>query len=453
MKTVAFHNLGCKVNAYETDIMQQKFTESGFLVVPFSQKADVYVINTCTVTGIADRKSRQMLHRAKEKNPEATVIAVGCYVQTDTEKVLSDPAVDIAIGNNNKASIVEIYKEYEAERAKSKPTNGKKTAFNRIVDINKPCEYEDMHLVDTVDRTRAYIKIQDGCNQFCTYCLIPYARGRIRSREPEDILEEIKHVTENGRKEIVLTGIHVSSYMLSDPTDLSTNHLAELLCKIQEIDTVERIRLSSLEPRVVTEEFAETIGGLSKLCPHFHLSLQSGCDATLKRMNRHYSAAEFKEGVNRLRNAFSDPAITTDIIVGFPGETDEEFEASYEFAKEIGFYELHVFKYSKRKGTIAAGLPNQVPDPVKEERSNRMLALREELSAQYVKRHEGKTADVLFEEEKTVNGVKYLTGHTREYIHAAIELNAETEKLKNKIVSVRLGTPISSEYVSCEVAK
>jgi threonylcarbamoyladenosine tRNA methylthiotransferase MtaB len=384
-----------------------------------------------------------MLHKAKAMNPDAVVIATGCYVQTDTEGVLKDASVDIAIGNNEKARIIEILNEYLKKHEKT----------SSILDIMHTSEYETMTLTDTAERTRAYIKIQDGCNQFCTYCLIPFARGPVRSRDKDEILREIDSLSKKGYKEFVLTGIHVSSYGVTRPGHLEENRLAELLEAINALPDVERIRLSSLEPRVMTEDFVKRISALKKLCPHFHLSLQSGCDETLKRMNRHYTAAEFKEGVMRLRNAFSDPAITTDIIVGFPGETDEEFETSLAFAKEIGFYELHVFKYSKRKGTIAAGLPNQVPDPVKEDRSNRMLALRDELSAEYVKRHKGLAASVLFEEEKTVNGVKYLTGHTKEYIHAAIPLNEETAKLKNETVSVRLGDPISSEYVSCEPAK
>ncbi len=486
MRTVAFHNLGCKVNAYEIDIIQQKFTENGFRVVPFSQKADVYVINTCTVTSIADRKSRQMLHRAKEKNPDAIVIATGCYVQTDTEKVLSDPAVDIAVGNNLKGEIVEILKEFEAQREAASQSTGtavcvKKDlrdtekpdgtaggesepdtvvesdrnadthyAFNKIIDINKPCPYEDMMLTETADRTRAYIKIQDGCNQFCSYCLIPYARGRVRSRDMEDILEEIRLITKKGYEEIVLTGIHVSSYGITSPNDLSQNRLGELLTKIQEIETVKRIRLSSLEPRVVTDEFAKTIGGLSKLCPHFHLSLQSGCDATLKRMNRHYTAAEFKAGVERLRKAFKDPAITTDVIVGFPGETDGDFEESYSFCEDIGFYEMHIFKYSKRKGTVAATLPNQVSDAKKDERSDKMIALRDRLSVEYRKRHLGIEAEVLFEEEKTIDGKKYFVGHTEEYILAALPIT-RGESVKQGIHRVQLKESLTTEIVKSSI--
>ena len=453
MKTVAFHNLGCKVNAYENDIMLQKFVENGFLVVPFNQKADVYVINTCTVTSIADHKSRQMLHRAKEKNPDAVVIAVGCYVQTDTERVLKDPAVDIAIGNNRKSRVVDILNRFLAEGGKRG-----ETALSEVIDINRPCEYEQMSLQKTADRTRAYIKIQDGCNQFCSYCLIPYARGRVRSRDMEDILSEIRTISEAGYREIVLTGIHVSSYGITDPNDLSQNRLGELLCRIQDIESVERIRLSSLEPRVVTEEFARTIGGLDKLCPHFHLSLQSGCDATLKRMNRHYTAEEFKEGVDRLRGAFDDPAVTTDVIVGFPGETEEEFGISYEFAQNIGFYEMHVFKYSKRKGTVAATLPNQVSSEDKNLRSDRMIALSEELSREFRQRYRGKVRPVLFEEEKKLEGGRYMMGHTPEYIKIALPLSGgrpaeEGSSFRNTVLPVKIGSFLTDDILEGELVK
>ena len=442
MRTVAFHNLGCKVNAYENDIMLQKFVENGFLVVPFNQKADIYVINTCTVTGMADHKSRQMLHRAKEKNPDAIVIAVGCYVQTDTERVLNDPAVDIAIGNNRKSQVVDILNRFLSEGGK----RGDK-ALADVIEINKPCEYEMMSLEKTADRTRAYIKIQDGCNQFCSYCLIPYARGRVRSRDMDEIIDEIRGISAKGYEEVVLTGIHVSSYGITNPNDLSQNRLAELLCRIQDIEDVKRIRLSSLEPRVVTDSFAKTIGELDKLCPHFHLSLQSGCDATLKRMNRHYSSAEFKEGVERLRKAFDDPAITTDIIVGFPGETEEEFETSYEFARDIGFYEMHIFKYSKRKGTVAATLPNQVSDQDKSIRSDRMIELGDRLSHDFRERYKGKTRPVLFEEDKKIGDRHYIIGHTPEYIRIAVP--AEGNKgLKNRILPVKIGEFLENDIMN-----
>ncbi len=420
MNTVAFHSLGCKVNSYETDIMQQKFTENGFRVVPFTQKADVYVINTCTVTNIADRKSRQMLHRAKAMNPDAIVIATGCYVQTDTEGVLKDASVDIAIGNNEKSRIIEILQEYASKQKKT----------SSILDIMHTSEYESMMLTETAERTRAYIKIQDGCNQFCTYCLIPFARGPVRSRDKKEILEEIKALAIKGYNEFVLTGIHVSSYGVTRPGHLEENRLAELLEDINAMPEVHRIRLSSLEPRVMTEEFVQRISALKKLCPHFHLSLQSGCDETLKRMNRHYTCEEFLAGVSLLRKYFDDPAITTDVIVGFPGETDEEFDESLKFAETVGFYEMHIFKYSKRKGTVAEKMPGQVSGVIKDARSDKMEALEREMSVAFRKRHIGKAYSILFEEEKTIDGKKYYIGHTPEYIKVA---TASDTDLSDKI--------------------
>ncbi|MBR5761305.1 MAG: tRNA (N(6)-L-threonylcarbamoyladenosine(37)-C(2))-methylthiotransferase MtaB [Lachnospiraceae bacterium] len=426
MNTVAFHSLGCKVNSYETDIMQQKFTENGFRVVPFTQKADVYVINTCTVTNIADRKSRQMLHRAKAMNPDAIVIATGCYVQTDTEGVLKDASVDIAIGNNEKSRIIEILQEYASKQKKT----------SSILDIMHTSEYESMMLTETAERTRAYIKIQDGCNQFCTYCLIPFARGPVRSRAKEEILEEIKALAIKGYNEFVLTGIHVSSYGVTRPGHLEENRLAELLEAINAMPEVHRIRLSSLEPRVMTEEFVQRISALKKLCPHFHLSLQSGCNETLKRMNRHYTCEEFLAGVSLLRKYFDDPAITTDVIVGFPGETDEEFDKSLKFAETVGFYEMHIFKYSKRKGTVAEKMPGQVSGVIKDARSDKMEALEHEMSVAFRKRHIGKSYSILFEEEKTIDGKKYYIGHTPEYIKVATASDADlSDKIETRTLT------------------
>ena len=426
MNTVAFHSLGCKVNSYETDIMQQKFAENGFRVVPFTQKADVYVINTCTVTNIADRKSRQMLHRAKAMNPDAIVIATGCYVQTDTEGVLKDASVDIAIGNNEKSRIIEILQEYASKQKKT----------SSILDIMHTSEYESMMLTETAERTRAYIKIQDGCNQFCTYCLIPFARGPVRSRDKKEILEEIKALAIKGYNEFVLTGIHVSSYGVTRPGHLEENRLAELLEDINAMPEVHRIRLSSLEPRVMTEEFVQRISALKKLCPHFHLSLQSGCDETLKRMNRHYTCEEFLAGVGLLRKYFDDPAITTDVIVGFPGETDEEFDKSLKFAETVGFYEMHIFKYSKRKGTVAEKMPGQVSGVIKDARSDKMEALEREMSVAFRKRHIGKAYSILFEEEKTIDGKKYYIGHTPEYIKVAAASDADlSDKIETRTLT------------------
>ncbi len=441
MKTVAFLHLGCKVNAYESDIMQQKFMENGFQIVPFGQKSDVYVINTCTVTNIADRKSRQMIHRARALNPDAIVIATGCYIQTDTENIKTDPAVDILIGNNLKSKVVDILNDFINAGGKEGTLH---TPSVNVIDINHTNEYEEMHLINTSDRTRAYIKIQDGCNQFCSYCLIPYARGRVRSRDKEDILEEIKGLTQKGFKEFVLTGIHVSSYGITDPNDLSQNKLADLLEAIQELPKVWRIRLSSLEPRVATEEFVKRISKLDKLCPHFHLSLQSGCDETLKRMNRHYTSMQYMEGVKTLRKYFDDPAITTDVIVGFPGETEEEFNKSFEFCKKVGFYEMHVFKYSKRHGTVAEKLPNQVKDQDKDLRSDKMIELADSLSFAYRQRHSGTVSNVLFEEKKTIDGVPYMLGFTPEYIKAAL---LAKENLENEIKTVKLIDMLDSEVV------
>ncbi len=436
MKTVAFHNLGCKVNDYEMDIMQQKFLENDFQVVPFGQKADVYVINTCTVTNMADRKSRQMLHRAKKENPDSVVIAVGCYVQTATKEVLDDLSVDIAIGNNRKSEIINILNDYFE---KNRPD-----LFGQVIDINHTYEYEQMFLEKTADRTRAYIKIQDGCNQFCSYCLIPFARGRVRSRDMDEIVREISGLAKKGYKEFVLTGIHVSSYGITDPNDLSQNKLADLLEMIQEIPGVKRIRLSSLEPRVVTEEFVQRIGKLDKLCPHFHLSLQSGCDETLKRMNRHYTAAQYLEGVSLLRKYFDNPAITTDIIAGFPGETEEEFEKCFEFAKKISFYEMHIFKYSKRKGTVAEKLPNQVRDADKDIRSHRLIELGDTLSKDFRASYIGKTRPVLFEEKTEFGGKEYFIGHTPEYIKVYV---SSDEPLENEIREVNLSSFLTDEIV------
>ena len=384
MKRVAFHNLGCKVNSYELDIMRQKMEDFGYNSVPFEEEADVYVINTCTVTNIADRKSRQMIHKAKKLNPNAVVIAVGCYVETDPERVGTDKAIDLAIGNNRKAQIAELLEEFlekiDSEKGKGRPEPGSEGLRRRtmdgrtMTDLTHRPEYEDMQLEDP-GHTRAYVKIQDGCNQFCTYCIIPYARGRIRSRRPGEILKEIQTIASKGIREVVLTGIHVSSYGLEwdsqteavrfDPHK-SGAFLLDLMDQIRQIPGIERIRLSSLEPRIMTEAFVKGIAAMPEVCPHFHLSLQSGCNATLRRMNRHYTTEQFMESVELLRRYYEDPAITTDVIVGFPGESNAEFEETVRFLEKVNFYEMHVFKYSVRKGTAAAAMPVQIPEPVKE---------------------------------------------------------------------------------------
>ena len=406
------HNLGCKVNNYEMDVMGQKIKEAGGIIVPFSEKADVYIINTCTVTNIADRKSRQMLHKAKKENPDAIVVAVGCYVETGKEGVIKDESIDLAVGNNKKSEIVEILDEFISLK---NPKDDKTLHGTSIIDINHTNVYEDMMLSELPEHTRAYIKIQDGCNQFCSYCVIPYARGRVRSREMQDILDEIKGLADKGCKEVVLTGIHISSYGVDKGEQL----LVPLIEKINGIDGIERIRISSLEPRIMTKENVERLAAVSKLCPHFHLSLQSGCDSVLARMNRHYTADDFRKGVALLREYFDKPAVTTDIIVGFPGETEEEFEECRKFAEEIDFYEMHVFKYSPRKGTVAAGMKEQLTDKEKSARSDVLLELTRKQSECYRKYFIGKELSVLWEDEERINGKSYMIGHTDRYVRIA----------------------------------
>lgn len=420
-KKAALHNLGCKVNAYETEAMQEMLEKAGYEIVPFKEGADVYVINTCTVTNIADRKSRQMLHRARKMNPDAVVVAAGCYVQAQDGKG-QDPCIDIVLGNNHKKDLVRILDEYAAERASAA----------EIEDISRTREYESLHLTKPGDHTRAYIKVQDGCNQFCTYCIIPYARGRVRSRVMEDVLREVRELAEGGYKEVVLTGIHLSSYGIDFDRE---RHLLELIRAVHEVDGIERIRLGSLEPGIITEEFARELSRIPEICPHFHLSLQSGCDATLKRMNRRYTSAEYAEKCRILRKYFDDPALTTDVIVGFPGETEEEFGASYDFVDSIDFYETHIFKYSRRSGTKAAVMPDQVSEQVKAERSAIMIGLGERKRAAYEKRYVGRGVEVLVEEDAIVDGRCVQVGHTKEYIKVALESN---EDLKNRIVKVRI---------------
>lgn len=407
MRKAALHNLGCKVNAYETEAMQQLLEEAGYEIVPFQEKADVYVINTCSVTNIADRKSRQMLHRAKKMNPDAVVVAAGCYVQAAGEELKKDAAIDVIIGNNRKKDLVPLLDEYFA---------GKHVEEDSLIDIGKTREYEALHINKIADHTRAFIKIQDGCNQFCSYCIIPYTRGRVRSRKPEEIMEEIKGLVDKGYREVVLTGIHLSSYGL----DLDGITLLDLMVKIDKIQGLERLRLGSLEPRIVTEEFTRTLAGLRTICPHFHLSLQSGCDATLKRMNRRYTTEEYEKGCQILRKYFDRPAITTDVIVGFPQETEEEFAQTIEFLKRIHFYEMHVFKYSRRAGTRAADMPGQLTENQKGHRSDVLLKLDQEMSLEYRRSFLGEEKEVLMEEKIVIDGTEYLVGHTREYVKAAI---------------------------------
>lgn len=406
-KKVAFHTLGCKVNTYETDAMEQMLLSHGYEIVSFENQADIYIINTCSVTNMADRKSRQMLHKAKKKNPNAVVVAAGCYVQAAPKEVLADAGVDLVIGNNRKQDLVQILEDYFKEHREE-----------AVIDINKEQEYEELELDFVSDHTRAYIKVQDGCNQFCSYCIIPYTRGRVRSRAKQDVISEIKRIAKNGTKEVVLTGIHLSSYGkdLKDGTDL-----LDLIKAVHEVDGIQRIRLGSLEPRIITLEFAQELRRLDKFCPHFHLSLQSGCEATLKRMNRHYTPEEYYEKCELLREVFEHPAITTDVIVGFPGETEEEFEETYKFLEKVNFYEMHVFKYSKRKGTRAAEMENQIPEPIKTKRSNILLELTRECSKRYRSFWIGREVNVLLEEKIVLDGEVYTVGHTKEYVKAAVK--------------------------------
>ena len=410
MRTAALHNLGCKVNAYETEAMQQILEDAGYQIVDFGDKADVYVINTCSVTNVADKKSRQMLHRAKDKNPEAVVVAAGCYVQAAAERLEEDAGVDLIIGNNKKKDLAVILENYFEQK------RGEKGSY--VIDIAHTGEYEDLHINRISDHTRAFIKIQDGCNQFCSYCIIPYTRGRIRSREIADIEKEVKALAGKGYREIVLTGIHLSSY----GKDLrEETNLLDAVRLVHGIEGVERIRLGSLEPRIVTREFAQALKEMPKVCPHFHLSLQSGCEATLKRMNRHYTPEEYLEGCRILREVFENPAITTDVIVGFPGETEEEFEETREFLKKVHFYEMHIFKYSRRAGTRADRMPDQVPESVKTARSEALLEMERQMSLEYRKSFLGKKCEVLLEEPEVIGGKRYVTGHTREYVRIAVE--------------------------------
>lgn len=420
MPKAALHNLGCKVNAYETEAMQQQLVERGYEIVPFDEKADVYIINTCSVTNIADRKSRQMLHRAKKLNPKAVVVAAGCYVQVASEELKKDASVDLIIGNNRKAELADILDE---RLAHLKEEDEKVY----VLDIAHAREYERLHLEQLGGHTRAFIKVQDGCNQFCSYCIIPYARGRVRSRSREDVAAEVKGLVAKGYKEVVLTGIHLSSYgiehMEENPVSHGNWNHRELLALIREVHAIEgleRIRLGSLEPRIITEEFAGALAALPKFCPHFHLSLQSGCDETLQRMNRHYTTEDYEKRCRILRRAFEHPAITTDVIVGFPGETKEEFEITKKYLERIRFYEMHVFKYSRREGTKAAVMKDQVPEPVKAQRSDALLSLEQAMSRQYREHFKNARVKVLFEEITVIGEKEYLTGYTPQYVRAAL---------------------------------
>lgn len=434
MKKAALHNLGCKVNAYETEAMQHLLEEAGYEIVPFTQKADVYVINTCSVTNMADRKSRQMLHKAKKNNPDSIVVATGCYVQTSEKEVLNDLSVDIVIGNDRKHDLVRLLDEYSLD-----------SVNDTVDDINDgKHDFEELFIDQTKEHTRAFIKVQDGCNQFCSYCIIPYARGRVRSRRFENVIAEVERLAANGFKEVVLTGIHLSSYGVDFE---EATGLLELLQAVNAVKGIERIRLGSLEPKIVTEHFASELSKLDKICPHFHLSLQSGCDATLKRMNRKYTTKEYERGCELLRKYFVHPAITTDVIVGFPGETEEEFEQTKAYLEHIHFYEMHIFKYSKRKGTRAAVMPDQIDEQIKAARSEKLIALGHDMSKEFRKFYIGKNEEVLFEEKAVIGDKEYFVGYTKEYVKVAKETD---ENLENQIVSGRISGMLTDEILLFE---
>lgn len=434
MKKAALHNLGCKVNAYETEAMQHLLEEAGYEIVPFTQKADVYVINTCSVTNMADRKSRQMLHKAKKNNPDSIVVAAGCYVQTSEKEVLNDLSVDIVIGNDRKHDLVRLLEEYSLD-----------SVNDTVDDINDgKHDFEELFIDQTKEHTRAFIKVQDGCNQFCSYCIIPYARGRVRSRRFENVIAEVERLAANGFKEVVLTGIHLSSYGVDFE---EATGLLELIQAVNAVKGIERIRLGSLEPKIVTEHFASELSKLDKICPHFHLSLQSGCDATLKRMNRKYTTKEYERGCELLRKYFVHPAITTDVIVGFPGETEEEFEQTKAYLEHIHFYEMHIFKYSKRKGTRAAVMPDQIDEQIKAARSEKLIALGHDMSKEFRKFYIGKNEEVLFEEKAVIGDKEYFIGYTKEYVKVAKKTD---ENLENQIVSGRISGMLTDEILLFE---
>lgn len=449
-KTVAFCTLGCKVNQYETDAMRGSFEAEGYEVKEFSQEASVYVINTCTVTNMADRKSRQMMHRAKKKNPDGIIVAVGCYVQAAKEQLEEDTLIDLVIGNNMKSQVVQIVEQYIQDNRHTEDRDA------YVADIAHSHEYETMHIETVSEHTRAYIKIQDGCNQFCSYCIIPYARGRVRSRKMEDILQEVRKLTANGYKEIVLTGIHISSYGLDfehtadeqeDYGPFKNSALIDLIEALSGIEGLERIRLGSLEPRIITEIFVRRLCKVPQICPHFHLSLQSGCDETLKRMNRHYTTALYLEKCGILRQYFDRPALTTDVIVGFPGETEEEFAQTERFLETVHFSDMHIFKYSKRRGTKAADMPNQIDPQIQSVRSEKLIALGERMKDDFLEACKDQEQIVLIEEETEIDGTKYMTGHSKNYIRCAFEMDG---LVPNMVIKGTINSKLNEEFVFCK---
>ena len=427
MKKVAFCTLGCKVNQYETNAMEQKFIQAGYEIVGFTEIADIYVINTCTVTNMSDKKSRQMIRKAKQLNGNAIVVAVGCYVQTAKEQLENIKELDLILGNNEKKDIVKYIEKYRKGE--------KQIKYN---DVLHQDEYDEYGFVTHIEQTRAIVKVQDGCDRFCSYCAIPYARGKVRSRKIENIVAEITKLAEEGIKEVVITGIHIASYGKDLKEDIG---LIDVLEKINEINGIQRIRLGSLEPMLINESFLKRLAKLEKICHHFHLSLQSGCDETLKRMNRRYTTEEFRNVVRLLRNTYDDVILTTDIIVGFPGETENEFERTYEFLKEINFYKMHVFKYSRRDGTKAATMPNQIAPNIQEERSKKLISLSNKNQQIYNESYVGKTVQVLFEEASK----GYIKGHTQNYL--VVNIKEDIEKFHNQIVPVKKTSILGEELI------
>ena len=414
MKKVAFYTLGCKVNQYETNAMIEQFIKSNYEIVDFEEKADIYVINTCTVTNMSDRKSRQIIRRVKQINPNSILAVTGCYAQVAAKELEKIQEIDLIIGNTEKKDIVQIIENY--------------TEKINLTDINNQKEFVDFGTTTYTEKTRAVIKVQDGCNNFCSYCIIPYAKGRVRSRKLENIIEEIRNIVKKGIKEVVITGIHVASYGLDFKDE--NIRLIDLLEEINKIEDLKRIRLGSLEPNIITDEFVERLKKVDKICDHFHLSLQSGCDDTLKRMNRKYTTDDFENVVTRLRNTFPDVALTTDIIVGFPGETEEEFNTTYKYLEKIKFYQMHVFKYSQRKGTRAAKMPNQIDGKIKEERSKKLIELSNKNEKEFLNKFVGKNIEVLFEQQEG----EYIKGHTSNYI----TVKAKGKNMENKMLEVKI---------------
>lgn len=425
-KKAALHNLGCKVNAYEMEAMHQMLAEHGYDIVPFAPGADIYIINTCTVTNIADRKSRQMLHKAKKMNPDSIVVAVGCYVEAAGKKLDEDMSIDLIIGNNKKKELISILENFQKDKIRR----------HTLPDINHTKEYEELQIGHTAEHTRAYIKVQDGCNQFCTYCIIPYTRGRVRSRSLAEVVKEVERLARAGYQEVVLTGIHLSSYGV-DRKEPNSN-LLELIRRVHQIAGIKRIRLGSLEPGIITEEFVQSLSKLPKLCPHFHLSLQSGSNEVLARMKRRYTAEEFAGKCSMIRRYYEQPALTTDIIVGFPGETREEFEQTKAFAEEINFYETHIFKYSKRAGTKAADMPKQIPEGEKGVRSNALMELGKRNKRKFMESFLGKEVEVLPEERIHMGGKSYWTGYTKEYLKVMVPADHDIQNQLTMVTAAAL---------------